>query len=135
MVVVVVERFKQESMYGLFAGTKKMAVVERWPLPEVQPYFFADRSIPKPPMYPLPAKCWHLAFFEKVWSNSQVCWQFRWSNAPPPPPPPPSLGLQKASNPKQRLLKNFPCVKSFIQMYIILLSKTKIYKVWERCLT
>ena len=87
-----------------------MVVVERWPLPEVQLYFFADRSIPKPPMYPLPAKCWHLAFFEKVWSNSQVCWQFRWSNAPPPPP---LLGLQKASHPltNQRLFKNFPCVK------------------------
>ena len=32
--VVVVERFKKESMYGLSAGTKKMAVVESWPLVE-----------------------------------------------------------------------------------------------------
>ena len=30
--VAVVERFKQEVMYGLSAGTKKVAVVERWPL-------------------------------------------------------------------------------------------------------
>ena len=30
MAIAVVERFKQESTYGLLAGTKKMAVVERW---------------------------------------------------------------------------------------------------------
>ena len=40
--VAVVERFKQELMYGLSAGTKKcgrcreVAVVERWPLVEVR---------------------------------------------------------------------------------------------------
>ena len=40
--VAVVERFKQEVMYGLSAGTKKsgrcreVAVVERWPLVEVR---------------------------------------------------------------------------------------------------
>ena len=39
-----VERFKQELMYGLSAGTKKcgrcreVAVVERWPLVEVRLY-------------------------------------------------------------------------------------------------
>ena len=44
MAVAVVERFKQEVMYGLSAGTKKsgrcreVAVVERWPLVEVRPY-------------------------------------------------------------------------------------------------
>ena len=32
MAVAVVERFKQEVMYGLSAGRKKVAVVERWPL-------------------------------------------------------------------------------------------------------
>ena len=31
MVVAIVERFKKESMYGLSAGTKQVAVVERWP--------------------------------------------------------------------------------------------------------
>ena len=42
--VAVVERFKQELMYGLSAGTKKcgrcreVAVMERWPLVEVQLY-------------------------------------------------------------------------------------------------
>ena len=42
--VAVVERFKQELLYGLPAGTKKsgrcreVAVVERWPLKEVQLY-------------------------------------------------------------------------------------------------
>ena len=30
MAVAVVERFKQEVMYGLSAGTKKVAVVERF---------------------------------------------------------------------------------------------------------
>ena len=45
MAVAVVERFKQELMYGLSAGTKKsgrcreVAVVERWPLVEVRLYF------------------------------------------------------------------------------------------------
>ena len=34
--VAVVERFKQEPMYGLSAGTKKVAVVERWPLVRVR---------------------------------------------------------------------------------------------------
>ena len=29
--VAIVESFKKESMYGLSAGTKKGAVVERWP--------------------------------------------------------------------------------------------------------
>ena len=44
MAVAVVERFKQEVMYGLSAGTKKsgrcreVAVVERWPLVEVRLY-------------------------------------------------------------------------------------------------
>ena len=39
--MAVVERFKQELMYGLSAGTKKcgrcreVAIVERWPLVEV----------------------------------------------------------------------------------------------------
>ena len=42
MTVAVVERFKQELMYGVSAGTKKcgryreVAVVERWPLVEVR---------------------------------------------------------------------------------------------------
>ena len=40
--VAVIERFKEEVMYGLSAGTKKcgrcreVAVVERWPLVEVR---------------------------------------------------------------------------------------------------
>ena len=34
--MAVVERFKQESMYGLSA--KKVAIVERWPLVEVRLY-------------------------------------------------------------------------------------------------
>ena len=44
LAVVVVERFKQELMYGLSAGTRKIgrcrevAVVERWPLVEVRLY-------------------------------------------------------------------------------------------------
>ena len=43
--VAVVERFKQELMYGLSAGRKKsgrcreVAVVERWPLVEVRLYY------------------------------------------------------------------------------------------------
>ena len=35
--VAVVERFKQESIYGLSA--KKVAIVERWPLVEVRLYY------------------------------------------------------------------------------------------------
>ena len=48
MAVAVVERFKQELMNGLSAGTKKcgrcreVAVVERWPLVEVRLYSFSD---------------------------------------------------------------------------------------------
>ena len=34
--MAVVERVKQELMYGLSAGTKKVAVIERWPLVEVR---------------------------------------------------------------------------------------------------
>ena len=36
MTVAVLERFleKQKSMYGLCAGPKKVAVVERWPVVE-----------------------------------------------------------------------------------------------------
>ena len=36
MAVAVVERFKKELMYLLAAETKKVAVVERWPLGEVR---------------------------------------------------------------------------------------------------
>ena len=36
MAVAVVERFKKELMYLLAAETKKLAVVERWPLGEVR---------------------------------------------------------------------------------------------------
>ena len=36
MAVAVVERFRQELMYGLSSGTKKVAVVERWSLVEVR---------------------------------------------------------------------------------------------------
>ena len=32
MGVAVVERLKQEAMYGLSAGTNKMAFIEWWPL-------------------------------------------------------------------------------------------------------
>ena len=40
MAVAVVERFKQESMYGLSArpGQKKVAIAERWPLLEARLY-------------------------------------------------------------------------------------------------
>ena len=47
MAVDVVERFKQELMYGLSTGTKKcgrcreVAVMERWPLVEVQLYIIS----------------------------------------------------------------------------------------------
>ena len=37
--VVFVERFRQESMYGLSARTKKATVVERFPLVEVRIYY------------------------------------------------------------------------------------------------
>ena len=41
--VAIVERFKQESMYGLSAKTNdcctEEAIVERWPLVEVRLYF------------------------------------------------------------------------------------------------
>ena len=40
--VSVVERFKQEPMYGLSAGTKKVAVVERWPLVRVRLSLFLN---------------------------------------------------------------------------------------------
>ena len=42
------------------------------------------RSIPKPPMPPPPrANPRAFDFFEKFWSNSPLCCQFRRSNAPP----------------------------------------------------
>ena len=46
--MAVVERFKQELMYGPSAGTRKMwvAVVERWPLVEVRLYCFLTFSLP-----------------------------------------------------------------------------------------
>ena len=40
------------------------------------------RSIPKPPIPP-PANPGASDFFEKFWSNSPLCCQFRWSKAPP----------------------------------------------------
>ena len=44
--VAVVERFKEESMYGLCAGIRKVADVERWPLLEVRLYLMADNLSP-----------------------------------------------------------------------------------------
>ena len=46
--VAVVERFKEESMYGLSAGIRKVADVERWPLLEVRLYLMADNLSQKP---------------------------------------------------------------------------------------
>ena len=46
MVVAVVERFKQESMYGLCRDKKKVADVERWPLLEVRLYYFYLVRVP-----------------------------------------------------------------------------------------
>ena len=49
--MAVVERFEQELMYGLSAGTKKsgrcreVAVVERWPLVEVRLYIYVENYI------------------------------------------------------------------------------------------
>ena len=40
--MAVVERLKQESIYGL--STQKMAVVERWPLVEVRLYQYNNKS-------------------------------------------------------------------------------------------
>ena len=45
------ERFKQESMYSLPAGTKKVAVVERWPLAKVRLYLLDMRLIVKNILY------------------------------------------------------------------------------------
>ena len=42
--IAVVERFKQELMYGLSAGQKSVAVVDRWPLVEVGLYIYLFRS-------------------------------------------------------------------------------------------
>ena len=57
MAVVVVERFKQEVMYGLSAGAKKVAVVERWPLVEFDCSFFMPlcrpTSFPGSLLFPL----------------------------------------------------------------------------------
>ena len=44
---------------------------------------FMYRSIPKPPMPPPRANPRAFDFFEKFWSNSPLCCQFRRSNAPP----------------------------------------------------
>ena len=38
--MAVVERVKQESMYGLPVGPKKMAVVEKWSFVEVPLYYW-----------------------------------------------------------------------------------------------
>ena len=45
-------------------------------------YYLMYRSIPKPPMPPR-AHPRAFDFFEKFWSNSPLCCQFRRSNAPP----------------------------------------------------
>lgn len=47
MAVVVEKRFEQESIYGLPAGTKKVAVVERWRLAEVRLYLLDMQLIVK----------------------------------------------------------------------------------------
>lgn len=47
MAVAVEKRFEQESIYGLPAGTKKVAVVERWRLAEVRLYLLDMQLIVK----------------------------------------------------------------------------------------
>ena len=44
---------------------------------------FMYRSIPKPPIPPPRQTPGGFYFFEKFWSNSPLCCQFRRSNAPP----------------------------------------------------
>ena len=51
-----------------------------------------------------------LTFLKNFLSNSLVCWQFRWSNAPPA-----STSKRVISPPTSDYSKLFPCVKLFIQ--------------------
>ena len=92
-------------MYGLLAGRKKVAVVERWPLVGVQLYFFCRpvNSKTARAMYPLPAKCWHLVFLKNFRQirkyvgslDGQMPHRYRASKS-----------VKSPTN--QRLLKNFP---------------------------
>ena len=92
-------------MYGLLAGRKKVAVVERWPLVGVQLYFFCRpvNSKTARAMYPLPAKCWHLVFLKNFRQirkyvgslDGQMPHRYRASKS-------------VKSLTDQRLLKNFP---------------------------
>ena len=79
---------------------------------------------PPPPPEQTPG---HLIFFEKNWSNSPLCCQFRWLNSPPVrasegqiPHPPGML--------KQLCKTFFSCVKPFIQMYIF--CNKQLATVW-----
>ena len=73
--VAVVETFKQESMYGLSA--KKVAIVERWPLVEVQLYSPTDL-----PTYPPTHLSTHLPTHPSTYSSTYLptyltLWQCR----------------------------------------------------------
>ena len=68
-------------------------------------------------------------FFEKFWSNSPVCGQFRWSNAPPAGA---SKGFKYPTH--QQLFKNFSMRQTVYSNVNILLNTTEISEVSESCL-
>ena len=71
--------------YGDAWPNTKIAFVEKYTVAYLVIFdHFMYRSIPKPPMPPPPrANPRAFDFFEKFWSNSPLCCQFRRSNAPP----------------------------------------------------
>ena len=62
LLFIIIQQLMEHQMFYLFWSTSQSQ----------------NRLCPPPPGH-------HRAFdfVEKVWSNSLVCWQFRWSNAPP----------------------------------------------------
>ena len=93
---------------------------------------YQSELIPKLPMRtPPPAPLVNpLAFdcLEKFCSNFPVCWQFRWSNAPPA-----SASKSVKSATYQRLFKNLPMRRTIYSNVNILLNTTQISYVLKSC--
>ena len=76
---------------------------------------------PPPPPHPFQANPQAFDFFQKFWSNSLVCWQFRWSNAPSA-----SASRSVKSPIQQWLFNKFPVRQTIYWSVSVLLNTTEI---------
>ena len=78
---------------------------------------------------PLSGKPPGIWLLSKFWSNSLVCWQFRWSNTPPA-----SASRSVKSPIQQRLFNKFPIRQTIYWSVSVPINQPKYRKSWKAVL-